>query len=55
MGRKFDKDCKIAELKLVIKEEFPVAQEAQELGIHYNSLYRWIREYEYLQRKLSNR
>ena len=23
-----------------------MAQVAQELGIHYNSLYRWIREYE---------
>jgi len=46
MRRKFDKQFKLASVKLVVKEEFPVAQVAKELGIHYNSLYRWIREYE---------
>ena len=46
MRRKFDKQFKLAAVKLVANEEFPVAEVAKELGIHYNSLYRWIREYE---------
>jgi len=44
--RKFDKQFKLAAVKLVVKEEFPVAQVAKELEIHYNSLYRLIRKYD---------
>ena len=46
MRRNFDKQFKISAVKLVTENELPVAQIAKELGIHYNSLYRWIREYE---------
>jgi len=47
MGRrKFDKQFKLAAVKLAQEEQIPVAQIAKELDIHYNSLYRWIREYE---------
>ena len=44
--RKFDRNFKLATVKLVINDELPVVQVAKELEIHYNSLYRWIREYE---------
>lgn len=44
--RKFDRNLKIAAVKLIADEELPVAHMAKELDIHYNSLYRWIREYE---------
>lgn len=44
--RKFDRNFKFAAVKLVTDDELPVAQVAKELDIHYNSLYRWIREYE---------
>ena len=46
MRRKFDKPFKLAAVKLVKEDQIPVAQVAKELGIHYNSLYLWIREYE---------
>lgn len=46
MRRKFDKQFKISAVKLVTEDELPVAEIAKELDIHYNSLYRWIREYE---------
>jgi len=46
MRRKFDKPFKLAAVKLVIEDQIPVAQIATELDIHYNSLYRWIQEYE---------
>lgn len=47
MGRKiFDRQFKIAAVKLVLDDKIPVAQVAKELSIHYNSIYRWICEYE---------
>lgn len=46
MRRKFDKPFKLAAVKLVTGDGVPVGQVAKELGIHYNSLYRWIHEYE---------
>jgi Transposase and inactivated derivatives len=44
--RKFDRNFKLAAVKLVVIEELSVVQVAKELDIHCNSLYRWIREYE---------
>ena len=44
--RSFDRQFKLAAVKLIIEDQFSVAQIAKELDIHYNSLYRWIREYE---------
>ena len=36
----------MAAVKLVLEENMTVAEVAKELSIHYNSLYRWISEYE---------
>lgn len=46
MRRKFDKPFKLAAVKLVTEDGVPVGQVAKELDIHYNSLYKWICEYE---------
>lgn len=47
MGRrKFDRNFKLAAVKLVVHDEMPVSEVAKQLDIHYNSLYRWICEYE---------
>ena len=47
MGRKvYDRQFKIAAVKLVLEDRIPVAEVAKCLSIHYNSLYRWINEYE---------
>jgi transposase len=44
--RQFDRQYKLAAVKLVTEDQIPVSEVAKELGIHYNSIYRWIREYE---------
>ncbi|SLM15389.1 conserved hypothetical protein [uncultured spirochete] len=44
--RKFDKEFKVAAVRLVVDEELPVCQVARELAVHQNSLYRWVSEYE---------
>ena len=44
--RKFDKPFKLAAVKLVIDDEMDVLTVAKQLDIHYNTLYRWISEYE---------
>lgn len=44
--RSYDKQFKMAAVKLVLEENMPVSKVAKELSIHYNSLYRWISEYE---------
>ena len=44
--RSYDKQFKIAAVKLVLEENMPVSEVAKELSSHYNSLYRWISEYE---------
>ncbi|MHC6179342.1 transposase [Clostridium sp. JNZ X4-2] len=44
MRRSYDKQFKIAAVKLVLEDDMSVAGVA--LSIHYNSLYRWISEYE---------
>jgi len=47
MGRKvFDRQFKIAAVKIVLEDKVPVSEVATGLSIHYNSLYRWIIEYE---------
>ena len=47
MARKsYDKQFKIAAVKLVLEDDMTVADVAKELSIHYNTLYRWISEYE---------
>ena len=46
MRRSYDKKFKIAAVKLVLEDDMSVAEVAKKLSIHYNSLYRWISEYE---------
>lgn len=47
MTRKtFDKQFKIAAVKLVIEDNMTISEVSKELSIHYNTLYRWISEYE---------
>ncbi|WMM26044.1 transposase [Tissierella sp. MB52-C2] len=46
MRRSYDKQFKISAVKLVLEDDMPVTEAAKELSIHYNSLYRWINEYE---------
>ena len=41
-----DRQYKIAAVKLVIEEDYSVAEVSNELSIHCNSLYKWINEYE---------
>lgn len=44
--RNYDKQFKIAAVKLVLEDEMTVSQVSKELSIHYNTLYCWISEYE---------
>ena len=46
MRRKFDRAFKLAAVKLVIDEQFPISQVSKELDVHRNSLYKWVCEYE---------
>ena len=47
MARKsYDKQFKMATVKLVLEYAMTVAEVSKELSIHYNTLYRWISEYE---------
>ena len=46
MRRNYDKQFKIAAVKLVFEDDMSVSNVAKELSIHYKSLYRWISEYE---------
>ena len=44
--RSYDKQFKIAAIKLVMEDDVSVSDVSKELSIHYNTLYRWINEYE---------
>lgn len=44
--RSYDRQFKIAAVKLVLEDNMSVAETAKELSIHYNSLYPWISEYQ---------
>ncbi|HRU78727.1 MAG TPA: transposase [Rectinema sp.] len=44
--KKFNKEFKVAAVKLVLDDALPVSQVAQQLSVHPNSLYRWVNEYE---------
>lgn len=46
MRRSYDKQFKIAAVKLVLEDNMSVFNLAKELSIHYTALYRWISEYE---------
>lgn len=44
--RRFDKEFKVAAVKLVLEDELAVKEVAAQLDVHHNSLYRWVAEYE---------
>ena len=44
--RSYDKQFKMAAVKLVLEDNMTVSEVSKELSIHFNSLYRWISEYE---------
>ena len=44
--RNYDKQFKMAAVKLVLEDDMTVAEVSKELSIHYNTLYRRISEYE---------
>jgi transposase len=45
MARKsFDKDFKLEAVNMVTSQQRPVAAVARELGIHENTLYKWINQ-----------
>jgi len=44
--RKFDRPYKVSAVKLILEEGYSVKEVSKELGVHYNSLYRWVAEYE---------
>ena len=44
--RSYVKQFKMAAVKLVLEDNMTVAEVSKELSIHYNSLYKWISEYE---------
>ena len=44
--RSYDKQFKMAAVKLVLEDNMTVAEVSKELSNHYNSLYKWISEYE---------
>ena len=44
--RNYDRQFKMAAVKLVLEDNMSVSEVAKELSVHYNSMYRWISEYE---------
>lgn len=44
--RSYDRQFKVAAVKLELEDNMSVSEVAKELSINYNSLYRWISEYE---------
>jgi transposase len=44
--RKFDKDFKQESVKLVLVQKRPVAAVAREIGVHENTLRKWVAQYQ---------
>lgn len=44
--RVFTREFKIAAVKLIVEDEMDVKDVSKQLGVHANSLYRWVQEYE---------
>lgn len=45
MTKKYDKEFKMQTARLILEEGKSVAQVAREMGLHENTLYRWVAEY----------
>jgi len=45
MTKKYDREFKIQTVRLIQEEGKTVAQVAREMGLHENTLYRWLSEF----------
>lgn len=45
MTKKYDKEFKMQTARIILDEGKSVAQVAREMGLHENTLYRWVAEY----------
>jgi transposase len=45
MTKKYDKEFKVQTVRLIQEEGKSVAQVAREMGLHENTLYRWMAEF----------
>lgn len=43
--KSYDKQFKMAAVKMIVEEDIPVKTVAKELKIHQNTVYRWLSEY----------
>ena len=43
--RRFDRAFKLETVKLITEQGKPISQAAREIGIHENTLYKWVRLY----------
>ena len=42
----YDKQFKMAAVKMIVEDDIPVKTVAKELEVHQNTVYRWLSEYE---------
>ena len=42
----YDKQYKLAAVKMIIEDDIPIKAVPEELSVHRNTLYRWLAEYE---------
>lgn len=42
----YDKQFKMATVKMIIEDDIPIKTVSEEVSIHRNTLYRWLEEYE---------
>lgn len=50
--RKFDKQFKNSAVKLILEEGFSVKEVSQELEVHANRLYRWVKKLKNMEKVL---
>lgn len=44
--KSYDKQFKMAAVKMIVEDDIPVKTVAKELEVHQNTIYRWLGEYE---------
>lgn len=42
----YDRQFKIAAVKMILEDDIPLKSVAEELDVHRNTIYRWLAEYE---------
>lgn len=45
MTKKYDREFKLQTVRLIKEEGKPVAQVSREMGLHENTIYRWLAEF----------